>query len=243
MRKIISGMQTGADRAGVREAFRFGLETGGWMPRGYKALDRSHPEFAAMYGIKETSSPQYPGRTRRNVRDSDGTVAFAFNFLSRGEKLTRRCTEELDKPYMALDLNRIGGGFTTMDFGTMLREWLRVQKIKTLNVAGNTDRRTYDLTREIIAFTLEMMGFEARFPYSYEGHVSPTTEKEACARDKGLPAAVADGGGVVKAIRSIKARLCERCRSKDCACYRIGGRSQYLCQKCARDAQTEEQQK
>jgi hypothetical protein len=92
--KIISGGQTGADQAGWRAAKATGLETGGWMPRGFKTEDGSHPEFAELYGAKEHESSEYIFRTEANVQDADVTLWFG-NPNSQGGKVTYRCFRHL----------------------------------------------------------------------------------------------------------------------------------------------------
>lgn len=74
--KVISGGQTGADQAAWRAAKRFGLATGGWMPKGFLTEDGPRPGYAELYGAREHEFAWYPPRTRANVRDSDATVVF-----------------------------------------------------------------------------------------------------------------------------------------------------------------------
>jgi hypothetical protein len=73
--KIVSGGQTGADRAALDWALEHGLTCGGWCPKGRKAEDGV---IEAKYPLKESSSSSYPQRTEWNVRDSDGTVVFSL---------------------------------------------------------------------------------------------------------------------------------------------------------------------
>jgi hypothetical protein len=95
LRKIISGAQNGADIAGLEVAKRFGYETGGSIPFGYKTLDGPKPEYKNLYGIVVHSSSSYVPRTRQNVKDSDGTIRLAYNFQSRGEICTLRAIKDL----------------------------------------------------------------------------------------------------------------------------------------------------
>ncbi len=88
LRKIISGAQTGADRAGLDAAVELGLETGGWIPHGGRIDEGNHPELIPLYGLKETFGPDYPTRTLNNVLDSDGTVLFG-NMNSPGRCVAR----------------------------------------------------------------------------------------------------------------------------------------------------------
>jgi Circularly permutated YpsA SLOG family len=78
--KIVSGGQTGADRAGLDWAIKNGIQHGGWCPKGRRAEDGP---IDAKYQLQETPSSNYPQRTEWNVRDSDGTMIFSI-----GEYLT-----------------------------------------------------------------------------------------------------------------------------------------------------------
>src|SRR5436189_4749506 len=84
--KIISGGQTGADRAALDFALAHGLAHGGWCPRGRLAEDGALEE---RYELRETPDAEYAQRTEWNVRDSDGTVIFSIAAgLTGGSKLT-----------------------------------------------------------------------------------------------------------------------------------------------------------
>jgi predicted Rossmann-fold nucleotide-binding protein len=85
-KKIVSGGQTGADRAGLDVAIRLGMSHGGWCPAGRRAEGGQIP---ACYQLTETQSASYVSRTNRNIRDSDATVVFTFEEeLSGGSKRT-----------------------------------------------------------------------------------------------------------------------------------------------------------
>lgn len=75
--KIISGGQTGVDRAALDVALELGLPCGGWCPRGRRAEDGV---IAERYPLTETRSARYAVRTVRNVRAADGTLV-----LTRGQ--------------------------------------------------------------------------------------------------------------------------------------------------------------
>ncbi len=72
--RIISGAQTGADRAGIDAAIESGIPYGGWIPKGRKAEDGTVPETYTE--LQELIRGGYPKRTEQNVIDSDGTVIF-----------------------------------------------------------------------------------------------------------------------------------------------------------------------
>jgi predicted Rossmann-fold nucleotide-binding protein len=71
--RIVSGGQTGADRAGLDVAIELGISHGGWVPQGRLAEDGEVP---ALYNLRETRTRNCLERTKLNVRDSDGTVIF-----------------------------------------------------------------------------------------------------------------------------------------------------------------------
>ena len=129
--KVISGGQNGVDQAALRAAKKSGLATGGYMPSNYLTLDGPRPDLAIEYGMVALSSPKYPPRTKRNVADSDGTLQIAKRLDSPGERLTAKCVAELGKPRFVVDLNK------PVDIAA-IKEWLIAQRIKTLNVAGNS---------------------------------------------------------------------------------------------------------
>ena len=153
VKKIISGGQTGADRAGLNVAIERGMPHGGWAPQGFKAEDERVPSF---YGLKEYPVPGYPPRTEQNVLDSDGTVIFAFGSLAGGSALTRKLAVRHDRSYLAINLN--------LDLETnveKLVEWLQKEKIRVLNVAGSRQgsqrQRSGHASRKILASALDLM--------------------------------------------------------------------------------------
>jgi hypothetical protein len=88
LKRVISGGQTGADQAGWRAARAIGIPTGGWMPKGFLTEDGPRPEFAELYGARETQSRSYPERTRRNAINADAMLLFG-DPDSRGGRLVR----------------------------------------------------------------------------------------------------------------------------------------------------------
>jgi hypothetical protein len=132
LERVISGGQTGADRAALMAARAAGLATGARMPRGFLAHDGPRPEFAALYGMMETVSRHYPSRTGRNVREADATLCFATNWESPGELLTHRFCLQYDKPY--LDVTPHGDSSPTE-----VASWIIQGGFRVLNVAGNAE--------------------------------------------------------------------------------------------------------
>lgn len=124
--KIISGGQTGVDRAALDVALELGISCGGWCPGGRKAEDGPIP---TRYPLQETTSANYSVRTEKNVRESDGTLVLTKGQPKAGTALTIKLAQKRKKPYLVRD------PFVRKDFGTV-KVWLEVNRIRTLNVAG-----------------------------------------------------------------------------------------------------------
>jgi hypothetical protein len=149
LKRVISGGQTGADRAALAAAKAAGIATGGWMPRGFRAQDGPQPEFAALYGIREHTSDRYPPRTTLNVKESDATLRFATVWDSPGEVLTRGMCSRYGKPQLEVTP---GGKLTPAD----VAEWLVRNNVRVLNVAGNTERTSPGIEAFVCDFLAEV---------------------------------------------------------------------------------------
>ena len=130
IRRIVSGGQTGADRAALDTARERGIETGGWVPRGRWAEDGRVPDFYP--NMKETVSADPTHRTKYNVRDSDGTVVFCHGDVSGGTKWTVDVSGKLYKPMLRLDL----AALSVEAAASRLLQWTAAEGIEVLNVAG-----------------------------------------------------------------------------------------------------------
>ncbi|PVG81825.1 molybdenum cofactor carrier [Nocardioides gansuensis] len=99
--RLVSGGQTGADRAALEVAVRLGLEYGGWVPRGGWAEDLPTPPgvMALFPALREAPSADPAERTRLNVRDSDATLVLrGEGVASPGTDLTVAVAQELGRP-------------------------------------------------------------------------------------------------------------------------------------------------
>ncbi len=128
--KIVSGGQTGVDRAALEVGMELGIRTGGWIPRGRRAEDGRVPD--RYEGLVETHSEAYGCRTERNVRDSDATVIFTSGELMGGAALTAGLAPSSKKPLLTLDL----GSSTEEAAVIRLEAWLVETQARVLNVAG-----------------------------------------------------------------------------------------------------------
>ncbi len=152
--KIISGGQTGGDYGGLLAGKELGLKTGGYCPAGWKTDNGANIELE-NFGLKCTSTPEYPPRTRLNIAHSDGTVGFGIQ-SSRGMRLTQRICEDLDKPYIKILFPSIPEYYDTITVAFV--QWILLNEIKTLNVAGNRESGNAGIqqfTREFLIGTIK----------------------------------------------------------------------------------------
>jgi hypothetical protein len=124
--RIISGGQSGVDRAALDVALERGVPCGGWCPQGRWAEDGAIDE---RYPLAETESDEPAARTRCNVRDADGTLLIVIGAPDGGTALTQELADEMEKPLLLIDPRRD-------DAADVVRGWLERSAISVLNVAG-----------------------------------------------------------------------------------------------------------
>jgi hypothetical protein len=132
MLKIVTGGQTGVDRAALDVGLELGIPYGGWCPKGGWAEDLPDPPgLVALYpNLRETPEADPAERTAWNVRDSDRLlilVEFGGTEASKGTAFARDCAAALAKPCLVVDLGDgnaleearafLGGGEETTALG------------------------------------------------------------------------------------------------------------------------------
>ena len=131
--RIVSGGQTGVDRAALDAALATGFPCGGWCPRARRAEDG---RIADHYPVEELASAGYRPRTRANVRDSQATlilVATSVSALSGGTRLTASEARRLGRPLLVVDMPGPAGRHIRI---TEILAWIGANDITVLNVAG-----------------------------------------------------------------------------------------------------------
>jgi hypothetical protein len=144
--KIISGGQTGADRAALDFALAHGFAIGGFVPKGRLAEDGTIP--ASYPDLIETASPEPAERTRLNVLNSDATLILSHGDLMGGSLLTEKLAAEHKKPVLSIDLQK----HDLDKAAQVVSEWLERTDCGTLNVAGpraSEDGDIYDAVTKL----------------------------------------------------------------------------------------------
>jgi hypothetical protein len=148
IKTIISGGQTGADRAAFDFALENGIAISGFVPKNRRAEDG---RISADYpNLTETAVRNYAVRTELNVQNSDATLIVSHGKLTRGSLLTKKFAAKHEKPFLHVDFLAT----SIEDAAETVRRWLASVKCKKLNIAGaraSTDPEIYEKTKQFLA--------------------------------------------------------------------------------------------
>ncbi len=145
--KIISGAQTGADRAAIDTSINLGLEYGGSIPKGRKAEDG--PISQKYSSLTELSTSDYKVRTEKNVTDADATIIFTIGKPTGGTAVTVKFAKKHNKPYLLLDLK----DKSDKEVVKQIKAWLHKNRPDILNIAGPRESKSpgiYEMVTTIL---------------------------------------------------------------------------------------------
>ncbi len=151
--KVVSGGQTGVDRAALDWACNHRIPHGGWCPQGRRASDGA---LSLKYQLRETESAGYRQRTKLNVQDSDATLIFNVGELDGGSLQTLQFAERMAKQHLVVQLDQGIPDESAAD----ITEWLIAGRFNTLNVAGPREEKRPG----IYALTLSVLDRCTAFP-------------------------------------------------------------------------------
>jgi predicted Rossmann fold nucleotide-binding protein DprA/Smf involved in DNA uptake len=145
--KVISGGQTGVDRAGLDAAIEAQFPIGGYVPKGRLAEDGIVPD---KYPMTEMRTKDYKARTRQNVLESDGTLIINMGLLKSGTALTAKIVREYNKPLLIIQLDQ--------DYEPgAVSQWINENQIEILNIAGPRESKVpgiYEKAKELLLMEL-----------------------------------------------------------------------------------------
>ena len=128
LKKVISGGQTGVDRAGLDAAMKVGIPVGGYCPNGRLSEDGVTPD---IYPLIEFASSELRNIVEQNVINSDGTLILNEGELTHGSKLTQLFAVMRGKPRLVVQLDA-----EPIVESSRVISWLKENLISTLNIAG-----------------------------------------------------------------------------------------------------------
>ena|SRR6185369_13732774 len=148
LKKIVSGGQSGVDRAALDAAMLLQLASGGWCPRGRIAEDGP---IRRCYRLVETPSAKYPQRTEWNVRDSDATLIVNRGALDGGTLATEQLARErYRKPVFVIQLDR-------RIEAERFHAWLRAYHVRVLNIAGPRESKRPGIYEEALELLTRLL--------------------------------------------------------------------------------------
>lgn len=147
VRRLVSGGQTGVDRAALDVALELGIPCGGWCPRGRKSESGPIP---ARYPLRETPTSAYPERTERNVRDADGTLVLTRRAPKGGTGLTVSLARRVGRPVRVVDLEEPPEAADIV-------AWLEREGVGVLNVAGPRESEAPGIHDQAVLFLRELL--------------------------------------------------------------------------------------
>jgi hypothetical protein len=146
LNKIISGGQTGADRAALDFAIKHKIPHGGWVPKGRIAEDGP---LHKKYKLTEMPTDSYQARTEQNVIGADGTVIISHGKLTRGSAYTLKMAKQHEKPCIHIDLKE----YAVLPAALEILTWIGANNINVMNVAGpraSKDPKIYESVKEVL---------------------------------------------------------------------------------------------
>lgn len=152
IRTIITGGQTGADRAALDFALENDFATGGFVPKNRRAEDGRISE--KYPNLIETESENPAERTELNVKSTDATLILSHGDLAGGSLLTKEFAEKYEKPFLHIDFSVL----TIEQAAEKTQKWLDSIDCKILNAAGSRaseDAEIYQKAKEFLEVLFE----------------------------------------------------------------------------------------
>ncbi|HKK13038.1 MAG TPA: putative molybdenum carrier protein [Gammaproteobacteria bacterium] len=150
LKRIVSGGQTGVDRAALDVALSLAMPCGGWCPQGRRSADGPIPE---RYPLRETPSRGYRQRTEWNVRDSDATLVLDRGLPAGGTACALRAARRLGRPWLVIDPQ------SESDV-ERVHCWLEAHGVHVLNIAGPRESQQPGIHDRALSFLQSLLTVE-----------------------------------------------------------------------------------
>lgn len=150
--KIITGGQTGADRAGLDVAIDLGIDYGGSIPSGRRTEDGHLP--AKYERMTEMRSRHYQVRTEKNVIDADATLLFTGRKVGSGSALTKKVAGKHHKALLHINLDKK----TDEEAAGEILQWLDDSKPRILNIAGSRETESGEIYGRVCSILKQVLG-------------------------------------------------------------------------------------
>ena len=144
IKTIVSGWNTGADFAGIKVALQCGLNTGGYIPKGYRTELGAKPEYKKL-GAIETKLTNYSDRTAKNILQADCTLIFYEKLTSPGTRLTFNLCDKLKKPYLLINIKKPPLHWSVV-------QWLSARNHDVVNIAGHRESVSPGIEKFVISY-------------------------------------------------------------------------------------------
>jgi hypothetical protein len=151
--KIISGGQTGADRAALDAAIKWQIPHGGWIPKGRLTESGELPE---RYQLQEMPTKSWQACAEQNVIESDGTLIISHGPPSGGPKYTQETALKHHRPYLHIDLNN----YNTFEAAKDVYQWAIKHNIASLNVSGSRASKNHYIYQATMHLITAVLNFD-----------------------------------------------------------------------------------
>lgn len=148
--KVISGGQTGVDRAALDAAIAVGLDYGGSVPKGRMAEDGPIDLNYSM--LTEIPHGTYKVRTEKNIEDADATLIVTRGKPTNGTAHTIRYVATLQKHFLIVDLAENN----EVSIVKQVLEWLESIHPHVLNVAGPRESKSPGIYAQVLEILSEV---------------------------------------------------------------------------------------
>jgi len=152
--KIVSGGQTGVDRAALDVAIALKIPHGGWCPKGRRAEDG---KISKAYLLQESDARDYAVRTEQNVIDSDATLILFRHEVTGGTRLTQHLASKHARPQMRIDLQQADSQQQLEIAKTAVSDWLLEHETSVLNIAGPRESSNSGIHQQAIDFLMVVL--------------------------------------------------------------------------------------